>query len=157
MPFLCSFVGYYLEVFEKLKIFCQKGYKKAFFNGYYLREEILKKEYGLRIKVEGDYAVFNYNITCDFKNPIVQEARGIILDIKSFEVVCWPFRKFGNYNESYADEIDWTTARVQERWTALLSSCGLTALFRLGSFPPTVLFALKTQEWKITRGLLTPR
>jgi hypothetical protein len=78
-------------------------------------EEILKKEYGLRIKSEGDYAVFNYNINCDFRDPIVQEARGIILDTVRCEVVCWPFRKFGNYNEGYADEIDWTTARVQEK------------------------------------------
>jgi len=40
---LCSFVGYYLEVFEKIKIFRQKGYKEAFFNGYYLRKEIFEK------------------------------------------------------------------------------------------------------------------
>ena len=78
-------------------------------------EERLKRDYGLRIKSDGEYTVFNYNINCDFKDPIVQEARGIILDTVRLEVVCWPFRKFGNYNEGYADEIDWSTARVQEK------------------------------------------
>ena len=51
-------------------------------------EELLKKDYGLRIKTEEDYAVFNYNINCDFKDPLVQEARGIIIDTKRCEVVC---------------------------------------------------------------------
>jgi len=78
-------------------------------------ESILHKDYDLRIKTEGDYAIFNYNVTCDFKDEIVQEARGIIIDVKRLEVVCWPFRKFGNYNEGYADQIDWSSARVLEK------------------------------------------
>ena len=64
---------------------------------------------------EGDLAIFNYGIAADFANPVVQEARGIIIDVSTLDVVCWPFRKFGNYNESYADEIDWSSARVQEK------------------------------------------
>lgn len=52
---------------------------------------------------------------CDFTLPEVQEARGIILNIETLEVVCWPFRKFGNYGESYIDTIDWSTARTQEK------------------------------------------
>jgi len=47
--------------------------------------------------------------------PIVQEARGIIINIETLDVVCWPFRKFGNYVESYADPIDWSSARVLEK------------------------------------------
>lgn len=78
-------------------------------------EEILTKEYDLRIRREGDFAIFNYAITGNFSNPIVQEARGIILDTVRLEVVCWPFRKFGNHTESYADKIDWSSARVQEK------------------------------------------
>lgn len=70
---------------------------------------------GIGIKEESPYAIFNYAIGCDFSNPIVQEARGIIIDLENLDVVCWPFRKFGNYNESYADKIDWSTARVQEK------------------------------------------
>ena len=78
-------------------------------------EERLKKEYALRIKKDGEYAIFNYEIVADFYDPIVQEARGIILDTTRCEVVCWPFRKFGNYSEGYADEIDWSTAKVLEK------------------------------------------
>lgn len=60
-------------------------------------------------------AIFNYNDFADFSDPVVQEARGIIIDLDSLSVLCWPFRKFGNYNESYADKIDWSTARVQDK------------------------------------------
>lgn len=77
--------------------------------------EILKTEYGISVKEEYPLAIFNYGIENDFHNPLVQEARGIIIDVDCLEVVCWPFRKFGNYNESYADKIDWNTARVQDK------------------------------------------
>ena len=77
--------------------------------------EKLKEDYNITIKEEYPFAIFNYGIESDFSNPIVQEARGIILDIEKHTVVCWPFRKFGNYNESYADKIDWKTARVQDK------------------------------------------
>lgn len=77
--------------------------------------ESLHKDYGIRIKKEGPLAIFSYNVECDFSNPIVQEARGIIIDYERLEVVCWPFRKFGNHNESYADKIDWNNAVVLEK------------------------------------------
>ena len=77
--------------------------------------DILKEKYKITVKEEYPFAIFNYGIDCDFSNPIVQESRGIILDLDNLEVVCWPFRKFGNYNESYADKIDWNTARVQDK------------------------------------------
>lgn len=76
---------------------------------------ILKDEYKITVKEEYPFAIFNYGIDCDFSDPIVQEARGIIIDLETLNVVCWPFRKFGNYNESYADKIDWNTARVQDK------------------------------------------
>ena len=75
----------------------------------------LKKDYLLRVKKDGDYAIFNYNIVADFYDPIVQEARGIIIDTARLRVVCWPFRKFGNHSEGYADPIDWASARVLEK------------------------------------------
>ncbi len=78
-------------------------------------EESLHETYGLKIKKKGPYAIFNYNFDSNFSDPVVQEARGIILDTEKLEVVCWPFRKFGNYHESYADKIDWNTACVQEK------------------------------------------
>lgn len=71
---------------------------------------------GIKYKFSPDnFVIFNYGIACDFANPLVQEARGIILNASTLDVVCWPFRKFGNYTESYHDEIDWKTARVQEK------------------------------------------
>ena len=78
-------------------------------------ERILHTEYDLRIKHDGALAIFNYNVTANFHDPIVQEARGIIIDTERCEVVCWPFRKFGNHNEGYADAIDWSNARVLEK------------------------------------------
>lgn len=78
-------------------------------------ETRLWEDYGIKTRREGPYAIFNYGYTPRFELPLVQEARGIILDVERLEVVCWPFRKFGNYVESYADAIDWATARVQEK------------------------------------------
>lgn len=78
-------------------------------------EQLLVDEYNLKIRHDGDYAMFNYYFNCDFSQPIVQEARGIIIDVVRMEVVSWPFRKFGNHNESYADKIDWSSARVLEK------------------------------------------
>ena len=72
-------------------------------------------EKGITVKTDGNLAIFTYGLDCDFTDPIVQESRGIIIDLNTLTVVCWPFRKFGNYGESYIDEIDWTTARVQEK------------------------------------------
>ena len=76
---------------------------------------LLEKEYKIKVKREDAYAIFNYSFDCRYADPMVQEARGIILDTETLEVVCWPFRKFGNHNESYADEIDWSRASVQEK------------------------------------------
>ena len=78
-------------------------------------ESILITEYHIKVKKEGSLAIFNYSIGARFSDPIVQEARGIIIDYEALEVVCWPFRKFGNHNESYADDIDWQSARVLEK------------------------------------------
>lgn len=69
----------------------------------------------IEVKKEDSLALFKYKIDADFSNPLVQEARGIILNLKRNCVAAWPFRKFGNYGESYADKIDWSSARVQEK------------------------------------------
>lgn len=59
--------------------------------------------------------IFNYAVDANFTDPIVQEARGIIIAKPGYRVVCRPFRKFGNLQESYADKIDWRYAEVQEK------------------------------------------
>lgn len=49
-------------------------------------------------------------------NPIVREARGIILNsADNWAVVAYPFNRFANQGETWADEIDWTNVRVQEK------------------------------------------
>lgn len=75
------------------------------------------KDKKINIKAEDNYLIFNYDVGADFYDPYVQEARGIIIDIKekNYPVVCLPFRKFGNYWEGYADKIDWNTATIQEK------------------------------------------
>jgi len=82
------------------------------------REMLAEKPYCLKIKDEGNYTLFMYNqIDSDFYNPIVKEARGIILDMAGERprVVCRAFDKFGNYGEGYVDPIDWSSAVVQEK------------------------------------------
>lgn len=74
----------------------------------------LCEEKDIEIKYDEDLMLLKYGMEADFKDPIVKQSRGIIFN-KNKEVVCKPFDKFCNYNEESADEIDWTTARVQEK------------------------------------------
>ena len=88
-----------------------------------LWEELLTQEpYNLKVKRDEEYKnliLLMYDmINSDFSEPIVKEARGIIIDIEDIYnpvVVCQAFNKFFNYGEQEAAEIDWSTARVQEK------------------------------------------
>lgn len=61
-------------------------------------------------------AMFRYSqADSDFTLPVVRECRGLILDAETYEVVCYPFEKFGNLGESYVPEIDWKTASVSQK------------------------------------------
>lgn len=79
------------------------------------REDIASMDIVIKEDETTPYALFVYGVSANFTNPIVQEARGIIIDTEKMEVVCWPFRKFGKYYETYVDTIDWSTAKVQEK------------------------------------------
>lgn len=61
--------------------------------------------------------LFKYNqIESPFSEPIVQSARGCILDeADGWRHVSRPFDKFFNHGETYAASIDWSTAKVQEK------------------------------------------
>lgn len=61
--------------------------------------------------------LFKYNqIDSPFVEPIVREARGIILDeADDWRVVSRSFDKFFNYGEGLAAKIDWSSARVEEK------------------------------------------
>jgi len=73
--------------------------------------------YNLRIGRNDGYIIFKYNqIDSDFNEPIVREARGVILDeYDDYKVVCKAFNKFFNYGEELAAEIDWKTAKIHEK------------------------------------------
>ena len=80
----------------------------------------LKDRFAIDCKRHSEYpqlCLFKYNqIDSPFSEPIVQEARGIILDeMDDWKVVCWTFKKFFNHGELLAAKIDWSTAVVQEK------------------------------------------
>jgi hypothetical protein len=80
------------------------------------RELISEKPYCIKVTEKGNLVCFKYSqIDSDFHNPIVRECRGIILEKDSWNVVAYPFKKFFNYGEEYADEIDWKSAKVTSK------------------------------------------
>ncbi len=69
-----------------------------------------------RHSVYNNLMLFKYDIGANFSIPMVQECRGVVLDeTDNWNVVCRAFDKFFNLGEFYAAEIDWTTAKVQEK------------------------------------------
>ena len=90
----------------------------AFCDTHYNWEEMLSKEpYNLKIKKEDGFVIFNYNqLSSDFNNKIVREARGIIFREGYWQYpVCHAFDKFGNYGEAYVPVIDWSSVKVSEK------------------------------------------
>lgn len=80
------------------------------------RELISEKPYCIKVTEKEDLVCFKYSqIDSDFNEPLVRECRGIILEKDTWKIVAYAFNKFGNYGESYADEIDWASARVLEK------------------------------------------
>jgi hypothetical protein len=80
------------------------------------RDLLSKDPYNLIIKEEDCLVLFKYNqILSDFSLPICREARGFITSIKFNSVYCRSFAKFFNYGEKYAAEIDWQSARVEDK------------------------------------------
>ena len=73
--------------------------------------------YFVKTKREGRFVLLKYDqIRSDMTNPVVRECRGIILDESGgYCPACVPFYKFGNFGESYVPDIDWASARIQEK------------------------------------------
>ena len=74
----------------------------------------------VRAKINDDnVAIFNYGIDADFTNPIVREARGIIIDLNNLRVLCRGFQKFCNIQEAAAkidlEHFDWNNFRAEEK------------------------------------------
>lgn len=79
------------------------------------KDKLSKSPYNLIIKEEDNFTLLKYNqLESDFNQEIVRECRGIILDSKN-QIVCWPFYKFFNYGEVYADKLDWSSVSVQDK------------------------------------------
>lgn len=85
--------------------------------------EELFEAYGVRMNRGGKYsnlAQFTY-VVPGWEEAIPKECRGIILNVDdNFEIVARPFDKFFNYGESFASEIDWNSAVVQEKMDGTL-------------------------------------
>lgn len=76
----------------------------------------LMERKNIAIKENSDgLCIFKYRINADFSDMLVREARGIIIDLNTLDVVCWPFDKFFNQHEIYAATIDWNHCRVQDK------------------------------------------
>lgn len=85
-------------------------------------ETLATLEYKLFLKVKrhGRYpnlVQLKYDqISSPMSNPLVQEARGIILDADDdWKVIARPFDKFFNLGEGFAAPVSWPTARVLEK------------------------------------------
>ena len=79
-------------------------------------EKLSSDPYNLKISRDGPYVMFKYNqLSSDFSNPVVREARGIIFREDNWKCVRRAFDKFFNYGEPNAAEIDWNTAKVQTK------------------------------------------
>ena len=82
--------------------------------------ERLLSEYAIRAKrdpTHDNLVLFKYDqVSSPFDKPIVRECRGIILDERDdWHVVSRAFDKFFNYGEALAADVDWQTAKVQEK------------------------------------------
>eukprot|EP01080_Neovahlkampfia_damariscottae_P005886 gene5886-9714_t len=82
--------------------------------------EKLKETFLLNVYKHENYSnlvQFSYNQTLsDFSNEIVQECRGIVLDVKNdFKIISYPFDKFFNFGEKQVKEIDIKKSKIYEK------------------------------------------
>lgn len=78
--------------------------------------EHLVSEYKIDAVRDGDLVSLKYNqIESPMHDPIVQQCRGMVVDVAQRKVLAWPYNKFWNHGEALAAPIDWSTARVQEK------------------------------------------
>ncbi len=78
--------------------------------------EDLSNEYHILIKEKNNKVSLKYDqIFSVMSEPICQECRGLILRKDSWEIVSFPFMKFFNHGEGFAANIDWNSAKIQEK------------------------------------------
>lgn len=78
--------------------------------------EQLIEEFSLKSDRKDNKVLLRYDmINSPMSSEIVQDCRGIILEVGTWRVLSLPFRKFFNYGEGHAANIDWNTAKVAEK------------------------------------------
>lgn len=79
----------------------------------------LERDYHIHVKRHKDYnnlVLLKYSIDTPMGEEISQDCRGIILDENdNWKIVCFPYRKFFNYGEGHATQIDVNTMKVYEK------------------------------------------
>ena len=76
--------------------------------------EHLETEYGVKHCRVGNLVALNYGMT-ETITDIANECRGLILELPSFRVVSFSFKRFFNYGKGHAVDIDWGTAEALEK------------------------------------------
>jgi len=82
--------------------------------------ESIEEKYAIKYRRHSDFPnliLFKYNmIDSPMNAEVVKDARGIILDENNnWTPISMAYRKFFNYGEYNADEIDWNSAKVLEK------------------------------------------
>ena len=76
----------------------------------------LENDYKINVVRDGDVASLKYDqLESPMREPIVQQCRGMVVDVARRQILAWPYNKFWNHGETLAAPIDWATARVQEK------------------------------------------
>lgn len=76
----------------------------------------LQEKYKIHVAQDGDLVSLKYNqIESPMAESIVQECRGMVVCTRRKQILAWPYVKFWNVGEHLAAQIDWTTARVQDK------------------------------------------
>lgn len=88
------------------------------------RNILMNSPYMLKISQLNDMdnrIMFKYRQgVSDYSYEIVKEARGLILDKDTFEVISMGFKKFFLCDSEFADKVDWNTLQVQEKFDGSL-------------------------------------
>ena len=80
------------------------------------RELLQAAPYHLSINEDDNYVLLKYSqIDSDFNEEICRECRGLIIDKHLLKPAALSFYKFFNVQESFADKIDWSSAKVLEK------------------------------------------
>jgi hypothetical protein len=78
--------------------------------------DTLITKYKINVVKDGKLVSLKYDmIESPMAEPIVQQCRGMVVDVEARKVVAWPYNKFWNYGEGLAAQIDWTTAYAKEK------------------------------------------